>query len=146
MYFLDFTCILIASWNYVIHHTKKQCCGSGFQIWIQAFDDQKLEKIHLNFFLNFLSKIEIYFFLGLPSYRRSLRPSKEDILHFKKQSLLFFSYFCRSFLPSWIRIQSKSATLLWSSCITFSAKRQKQGSKNFELGNIDHDDSRHESL
>jgi hypothetical protein len=38
---------------------------------------------------------------GHPSYRRCLQ-------HFKRLSLLFFFYFSRSFLPSWIRIQSGS--------------------------------------
>jgi hypothetical protein len=40
------------------------------------------------------------------SYRRSLQPSKENIQHLSKWNLLTFSIFCKSFLPSWIRIQS----------------------------------------
>jgi hypothetical protein len=47
------------------------------------------EKITAGKKLNiFLSKIAIYFFLGLhkgrpPNYRRSLQPSNENIQHFK---------------------------------------------------------------
>jgi hypothetical protein len=36
---------------------------------------------------------------GCPSYKRSLQPSKENILHFKKLKLLTFFYFCGSFRP-----------------------------------------------
>jgi hypothetical protein len=55
-------------------------------------------------------QIAIYLSLGLhkgpTSYRRSLRPSKDNIQYFKTWK--FFSFFCiyRSFLPSWIRIQN----------------------------------------
>ncbi len=57
----------------------------------------------------FLSKIAIYLSLGRhkgnSSYRRSLPPLKENLQHFKTWNLLIFFYFCRSFLPSWSRIQ-----------------------------------------
>jgi hypothetical protein len=53
------------------------------------------------------SKIAIYLSLGLlkgsPSYKE---PSKENILDIKKLNLLTVFYFCVSFSPSWIRIQS----------------------------------------
>jgi len=79
------------------------------RIRIQGFDDKKLKKNTAEKCKLFLSKITIYSSQGLhkrrPSYRRSLQSSKENIEHFKKRNLLFFSYFYRSFLPSWIRIR-----------------------------------------
>jgi hypothetical protein len=43
---------------------------------------------------------------GCPSYRRSLKPSKENIQNFTKNLIINFFYFCGStFLPSWIRIR-----------------------------------------
>ncbi len=91
-----------------------QCCGSWdstnqpFQInqdpgfWWPKI---KKKKIQLKLFLNliFWSKIAIYLFLclhkGRPNYRRSLQPSKENILHFKTWNFLTFLKFCRSFCP-----------------------------------------------
>jgi hypothetical protein len=35
----------------------------------------------------------------------ALKPSTENIQHFKKFNLLNFFYVCGSFLPSWIQIQ-----------------------------------------
>ncbi len=56
-----------------------------------------------------LKKIAIWSSLGLhkgrTSYSRSLQPSKKNIQHFKTWKFFPFFYFCRSFLPSWIRIQ-----------------------------------------
>jgi hypothetical protein len=81
-------------------------------IWIQGFDDQKLEKIYswkkITFFGD--QKLQLtYLALGLhkgrPIYRRSLQISKENIQHFKTWNFLIFFYFCGSFFPSWIRIR-----------------------------------------
>ncbi len=78
---------------------------------IQGFDDQKL-KINLQLKINwifFLIKIAIKLSLGLhkirTSYRKSLQLSKKKIQHFKTWKFFTFFYVCRSFLPSWIRIQ-----------------------------------------
>ncbi len=76
-------------------------------IQIQGFDDKKLEKITAEQKCNiyFFSKIAICLFLGLhkgrPMYRRSLRPSKENI------------HFCGSFLPFWIWIRVPNPDLDW---------------------------------
>ncbi len=62
-------------------------------------------------------KIAIFYLsLGLhkkrPSYRRSLQPSKESILHFKKWKTYF--YFCGSFLPSFFPIRNLNPEpLIW---------------------------------
>ncbi len=74
------------------------------RILIQGFVDQKTEKeIQLKKFIFFWSKIAIYLPLGLhkglPSYRRSLQPSKENIQHFKKLNLLTFYIFVYHFCP-----------------------------------------------
>ncbi len=73
--------------------------------WPKIWKNLQLKKLDI-----FLSKIAIYLSLGLhkwgPSYRRSLQPSKENIQHFKTWHFLTFFYFCGSFLPFWIRIQS----------------------------------------
>jgi hypothetical protein len=60
--------------------------------------------------LNFFgSKTTIFLSLGLhkerTSYRRSLQLSKEAIQHFKTWTFKKISYFCGSFLPSWIWIK-----------------------------------------
>ncbi len=69
---------------------------------IRSFDDQKLEKKYLR-----NSKIAIYLSLGLLKGSLSYKePSKENILDIKKLNLLTVFYFCVSFFPSWIRIQS----------------------------------------
>ncbi len=59
-------------------------------IRIQDFDDQQLKKkLQQNFYLYtgnfFLSKIAINL---CPSYRRSLQPSKENILHVKNETCI----------------------------------------------------------
>jgi hypothetical protein len=88
-----------------------------------GFDDQKLKQIQMKIFYIyiFLIKIAVYLSLGLhkgrPSYRRSLQPSKENILHFKHENSLLFSTFVGHFcLPgsgsgSWDPISSGSASL-----------------------------------
>jgi hypothetical protein len=59
--------------------------------------------------ISFLSKIAIYLSLGLFKGRlcnwRSLQPSRENIMHFKKKVLAFFGLS----LPSWIRIRIRIA-------------------------------------
>ncbi len=93
------------------------------RIWIwsssksgsKVFDDKNLRKKYswIFFCFFFWSKITIYLSLdlhkGRPSYRRSLRPSKEDIQHFKRWNLLTF-YFSGSLLPSGIRIRIRTRT------------------------------------
>jgi hypothetical protein len=69
--------------------------GIPIRIRIQGFKDQKLGKIHCWKNVNFFgSKTTIYLSLclhkGFPSYRRSLRPSKENIQHFKTWNFLIF--------------------------------------------------------
>ncbi len=49
--------------------------------------------------------LSLGFHKGRPSYKRSLQLSKENIHHFKTWNFLIYSYFCGSFLPSWIRIR-----------------------------------------
>ncbi len=90
----------------------------------------KIEKINSwNFFLIFWSNIAIYLSLGLhkgsPSYRWCLRPSKENIQHFKTWKFLTFYIFVDHFSPPGsesrfqirihgpdrIRIQTGSGTL-----------------------------------
>ncbi len=105
-----------------------QCFGSGFTdsgsgsstlgwipIRIQGFDDQKLKKklqLKKKFHIFFI-KTAIYLSLGLhkgrPIYRRSLPPSKEYIQGVKTWYFLTLSYFCGSFLSSWIRIRNTAA-------------------------------------
>jgi hypothetical protein len=53
----------------------------SMRIWIQGCDDQKFK----NFTAGKIFKIFLSLGLheGRPSYRRSLQPSKENILHFK---------------------------------------------------------------
>jgi hypothetical protein len=63
-------------------------CPSGFPDPDPSFQVKSETKNKLKqFFSFFLSKIAIYLSLGLhkglPSYRRSLHPSKENIQHFK---------------------------------------------------------------
>ncbi len=66
-------------------------------------------------------KLIIYLSLGLhkerPSYRRGLQLSKEAIQHFKTWTFIIFSYFCGSFLPSWIRIR-----ILWPDWIRIQSR------------------------
>ncbi len=136
VYFFDFTCILMASWNYVIHHTKKQCCGSGF---IKSGSGSSISSESCS---RFGSRL-----LMTKNWRR--KKLKKIIIFIENLNLLFprppklqekpsalkrgQPFFCRSFFPPWIRIQSGSATLLWSSFITFSAKRCKERSTNFGI-------------
>ncbi len=47
-----------------------------------------------------------------PSYRRSLQLSKENVQHFKTWDFIIFFNFYGLFLPSWIRIQLGSGTLV----------------------------------
>ncbi len=74
--------------------------GSWSRVWWP-----KIEK-YLQFF--FGSKIAIYLSLGLhkgrPSYRKSLQPSKKEHPALQNMKILYFFYFCGTFLPSWIRI------------------------------------------
>ncbi len=74
------------------------------------------------------SKIAIYFSLGLykgrPSYRRSLQLSKENIQHLKTWNFFTFSYFCRSSLSSWIRIQQQWRYVLYFSSILFECQNK----------------------
>ncbi len=51
-----------------------------------------------------LKKIKFFFWSKTASYRSSLQLSKEAIQHFKTWTFTNFFSFCRSFLPSWIRI------------------------------------------
>ncbi len=80
-------------------------------IRIQGLNDQKLGKIYSK-----KNNLTIYLTLGLhkgsPSYKRSLQLSKENIQHFKTWNFLIFSYFCRSLLPSWIRIRIQQLKLM----------------------------------
>ncbi len=61
------------------------------------------KKYNWKFFCVLLLTTAIYSSLGLhkglPSYRRSLQPSKENIQHFKKWNLLTFSIFVGHFCP-----------------------------------------------
>ncbi len=61
-------------------------------------------KLKKKFNIFWSKKIAVYLSQGLhkwlPSYRRSLQLSKENIKHFETQNCLIFFYFCRSFLPS----------------------------------------------
>ncbi len=72
------------------------------RIRIQGFDDQKLKKTKSwNFFFfffwtNIAIKLSPGRHKGRPSYRRSLKPSKEKILHFKKWN------FVNIFLLLWV--------------------------------------------
>jgi hypothetical protein len=56
-------------------------------IRIQGFDDKKFNKIYSRKNDIFLTKLAVYFSLGLhkgpPNYRRGLQPSNENIQHFK---------------------------------------------------------------
>jgi hypothetical protein len=64
-------------------------------IRIQGFDDQKLKKKYSrNFFISFFDqKIGIYLMSKLQE-KASLQPSKENIQHFQKCTLLTFFYGC----------------------------------------------------
>ncbi len=78
-------------------------------IWIriQGFDDQKLKATE-NFVIFFDQKLQFtypYASIKDPSYRKSLKPSKENIQPSYRWNLLTVFYFSGSFLPSWIRIQ-----------------------------------------
>jgi hypothetical protein len=81
------------------------------RIRIQAFDDQKFKKIY-SWKTFFSSKIAIYLSLGLhkgrTSYRRSLQPSKENIL-----------YICRPFLKSYRRSLQPSKENILYICESF---------------------------
>ncbi len=77
----------------------------------------------------FGSKTTIYislgFFKGRTSYKRNLQLSKENIQHLKPWNFLIFFYFCRSFLPSSIRIRIRIPNtdpdrLAWSGSETLS--------------------------
>jgi hypothetical protein len=83
------------------------CCGSGsasMRIRIQGFDGREKNYSWKNIIF-FDKKIPIYFSLVLskerPSYRRSLRPSKENT----NPPTLEYLRYCGLFLSSWIRIQ-----------------------------------------
>ncbi len=87
-------------------------CGSGF--WWPNWKIFTAENKFGTYFL--WSKIAIYLSLdlhkGRPSYRRSLKPSKENIQHFKTWNFLNFFYFCVSFgNPGWIRIRNTGSQL-----------------------------------
>ncbi len=87
--------------------------GSGSRVWWLKIEKNLQLEIK---FLFSLSKLAIYLSLGLhkgrTSYRRSLQPSKENIQHFKTWKSCNFSYFCGSFLPSWIRIPIQQLKLM----------------------------------
>jgi hypothetical protein len=72
--------------------------GSGSRVSLTNNRRKKFKAEKIDFFS---SKIAIYLSLGLhkglPSYRRSFKPSKENIQHMKLLNL--FLYFCGSFLP-----------------------------------------------
>ncbi len=90
--------------------------------WRRKNTTEKFVKIFFN------TKLAIYLFLGLykgrPSYRKRLKPSKENNQHFKKWNLLTFFNFSGYFFsprsgsglririqgPHWLRIQSGSGS------------------------------------
>ncbi len=83
----------------VWQYCSDQCCGSGYSISCESgygsgFGSrvlwQKTGKNTAKEFIFFKSKIAIYLSLGL-SYRRSLKPSKENIRNFKILNLLTYS-------------------------------------------------------
>jgi hypothetical protein len=69
-----------------------QCCGFGYGSWVMMTKKKKIKNTAEN------SKIAIYFILGLhkgcPSYRKSLRPLKENIQDFNC-FLFFWAIFAR---------------------------------------------------
>jgi hypothetical protein len=114
----------------VIQNCQMQCCGYGFimsafkWIRIQGFDDQKFKKkIYCRKKLpSFHQKLLIYLSLGLhkrrPSYRKSHKPSKENIQLFKKFHLLgtvILNIFAGNFCPpgSDSGLESGSRDLHW---------------------------------
>ncbi len=87
-----------------------------------------------------------------PSYRRSLQLSKEAIQHFKtwtkKKIYTFVGHFCppgsvsgfririRIHWPGWIRIQSGSATLLWTLSWGYLALNRVVPRKSHDIDNL----------
>ncbi len=88
----------------------QQFSSMRIRIQIQGFDDKKQQKnLQLNKIYSFYyKKIAIYLSLGRSSYRRSLQALKREHPAQNMNFVTFF-YFCRSFLPSWIRIRIRKA-------------------------------------
>ncbi len=87
------------SWKPVrIQHFK------WIRIRIQGFDDQKLKKYSWNKIIFSWSNLLI----PRPSKRMSIGPSYGEAFSPQKRTSNTFFYFCGSFLPYWIRIQSGS--------------------------------------
>ncbi len=120
--------------------------GSGSRIRIPdpdpGFDDIKLKK-------NYSWKFNLYFFYqklqftypldlhkGRPSYRRNLRPSKENIQYLKTWKFWTFFYVCGSFLPSWIRIRNLNADADPDPATQINADPSGSGSETLHMMNF----------